>query len=351
MAVDPRLVQAVSAQARAAGMDPLDLLTIMSYETGGTLNPWQRGPTTKWGTHRGLIQFGEPQAQHYQVGADTPVEQQVAASIRYLQDHGWRPGMGRLEMYAAINAGNVKNINARDAAAGGAPGTVQDKVNSQMAGHEARAKNLLSQYDVPGGYQPPAGANGNGIPGGVSPSDLPWGGGYTPAPQGVVSPATNAPAAPTIEPNSDAARALSDPARYGIDPAVAMQLQAYVTPGNRLGNIQPPATTVADGRNAPSAPPPGIVAPQGAAPAAPTREPTPEEREETRKYLEPMGPGPIGIWNPAKIWSQRPEYQQPAKPIGDYNFPPNAVASGDNVYAMQQFNDPNKKPLGLLGGW
>jgi flagellar protein FlgJ len=47
--------------------------------------------------------------------------------------------MGILDIYSAINAGGVGRYDRSDAAAGGAPGTVADKVNTQMAGHRAKA--------------------------------------------------------------------------------------------------------------------------------------------------------------------------------------------------------------------
>lgn len=53
--------------------------------------------------------------------------------------------MGRLEVYSAINAGGVgeKYYGRTDANNGGAAGTVRDKVNNQMAGHEVNANRLL----------------------------------------------------------------------------------------------------------------------------------------------------------------------------------------------------------------
>ena len=58
MALAPGIVQT----ARSLGINPVDLATVISYETAGTFDPTKRGPTTQWGQHRGLIQFGEPQA-------------------------------------------------------------------------------------------------------------------------------------------------------------------------------------------------------------------------------------------------------------------------------------------------
>ena len=43
----------ILATAAAVGANPVDLATAISYETGGTFNPLQAGPTTQWGQHRG----------------------------------------------------------------------------------------------------------------------------------------------------------------------------------------------------------------------------------------------------------------------------------------------------------
>lgn len=145
------LRRAILATSGHLGIAPIDLATAMSYETAGTFDPWKRGPTTKWGTHRGLIQWGEPQARQYGVSEETPVADQVAAAGRYLQDRGVKPGHGLLEIYSAINAGGVGDefYGRSDAHAGGAPGTVRDKVQDQMAGHRRNAQGLLGQMLTP----------------------------------------------------------------------------------------------------------------------------------------------------------------------------------------------------------
>ena len=143
------LRSAIVDGAKELGVDPVDLATIMSYETGGTFDDWKAGPTTKWGQHRGLIQWGEPQRAKYRVYQGMPVRDQVMAAVQYLKDAGVKPGMNRVNLYAAINAGDPSKINASDAQNGGAPGTVLDKVNYQMSGHEKKAVALLG-----GGYAP-----------------------------------------------------------------------------------------------------------------------------------------------------------------------------------------------------
>lgn len=152
--------------ANALGMDPAHLATIISYETAGTFDPTKRGPTTQWGQHRGLIQWGQPQAKQYGVDWDDPLGSQLGADgaiVRYYRDRGWQPGMGLMDAYSIVNAGAPGRYSASDANNGGAPGTVADKVNHQMAGHWQKALALLggsSTQPMPGTQQMPQGVLG-----------------------------------------------------------------------------------------------------------------------------------------------------------------------------------------------
>ncbi len=144
--VDPSIKAGIADTASALGIDPVDLATAISYETGGTFDPTKGGPTTQWGQHKGLIQFGEPQAQKYGVDWNNPVGSQLGpegAVAKYLRDTGVKPGMGLLDIYSAINAGGVGRYDRSDANNGGAPGTVADKVNQQMGAHRAKALALF----------------------------------------------------------------------------------------------------------------------------------------------------------------------------------------------------------------
>ncbi|WP_299911617.1 hypothetical protein [uncultured Paracoccus sp.] len=85
-----------------------------------------------------------------------PVADQMRAVEKYLVNAGFKPGMGLLDMYSAVNAGSVGRYNASDANNGGAPGTVRDKVMNQMAGHREKAAALLG---LTGGV-PPANLGG-----------------------------------------------------------------------------------------------------------------------------------------------------------------------------------------------
>ena len=140
------IAQGILATARSLGMNPLDLATIISYETSGTFNPTKAGPTTKWGQHRGLIQFGVPQAKKFGVDWANPEASQLGpngAVAKYFRASGWKPGMGLLDAYSIVNAGAPGRYNASDARNGGAPGTVRDKVEKQMGSHKANAAKLL----------------------------------------------------------------------------------------------------------------------------------------------------------------------------------------------------------------
>lgn len=137
------------------GMSPNVLATIISYETGGTFDPTKRGPTTQWGQHKGLIQFGEPQAKAYGADFSSPeaaLRSQLGrdgAIVKYFRASGWKPGMSELDAYSVVNAGGPGRGDRTDANNGGAPGTVADKVNNQFAGHREKAAALLG-----GEYQP-----------------------------------------------------------------------------------------------------------------------------------------------------------------------------------------------------
>lgn len=155
------LAAAILASAQRLGVNPVDLGTTISYETAGTFDPWKAGPTTKWGQHRGLIQWGEPQRQKYGVYQGQPVGEQLQAAEKYLTDAGVRPGASLMDLYSAINAGGVGRENRSDAAAGGAWGTVADKVKYQMADHRKKAEALLGGKFTPG----PASTGGAAQPG------------------------------------------------------------------------------------------------------------------------------------------------------------------------------------------
>ncbi len=133
--------QALRDSAQRLQVPPEDLATVISYETAGSFDPWQKGPVTKWGEHRGLIQWGEPQRQRYGVTQDMPFQSQVQAAEQYLLDRGFRPGeMGLEDLYSTINAGAPGRMGASDR-----PGFNVARHVQEMEAHRPKAMAFLSQ--------------------------------------------------------------------------------------------------------------------------------------------------------------------------------------------------------------
>ena len=135
------LAEAILASARRVGANPVDYATVISYETGGRFDPNIWGGAG--GRHLGLIQAGPEERKRYGIAEGQTVPEQLAGVERYLVDRGYKPGMGLLDLYSTINAGRPGRYGASDAANGGMPGTVADKVANQMGGHRANALRLF----------------------------------------------------------------------------------------------------------------------------------------------------------------------------------------------------------------
>lgn len=145
--MNPELAQAIIASSGRLGINPLDLGTAISYETGGKNSPSVYGGAG--GKYLGLIQFSPENQKKYGVTPDQTAAEQMQAVESYLRDRGVKPSMGLPDIYSTINAGSPGRYNASDAGNGGAPGTVMDKVTQQMAPHRANAARLLGM-DQPG---------------------------------------------------------------------------------------------------------------------------------------------------------------------------------------------------------
>jgi hypothetical protein len=145
------------------GIHPSDLGTAISYETGGTFDPSLWGG--KGGKYLGLIQAGPEEQAKYGIRPGMPLEDHFKAIEGFLRDRGVKPGMGMLDLYSTINAGSPGRYNASDANNGGMPGTVADKVATQMVGHRARANAMLGDTAAPDTIAPPVQQAGAAQPG------------------------------------------------------------------------------------------------------------------------------------------------------------------------------------------
>lgn len=127
----------IRASANRLGISPLDLATVMSYETIGTFDPRKRGGADN--KYVGLIQMGPEERKRYGGGTDQDFSQNLLASERYLKSRGVKPGMGLLDLYSTVNAGSPGHYDASDGY-----GTVRTHVAQMLeSGHREKAANLL----------------------------------------------------------------------------------------------------------------------------------------------------------------------------------------------------------------
>jgi lambda family phage tail tape measure protein len=112
--------QALVAAAKKLGVSPLDLATIIDFETGGAYNPSMMGGAG--GNYMGLIQFGASERQQYGAYKGQSFEEQVQGPVvRFLKDRfasvdKSTEGASLLSLYRTVLGGNPKaNINAQDA--------------------------------------------------------------------------------------------------------------------------------------------------------------------------------------------------------------------------------------------
>ena len=96
--------QSLIAMAQRNGWDPADLAAIISFETGGTLNPLEPGRGAAAG-RIGLIQAGPNERAAYGLGSGD-WNRELSGIERYLKARGAKPGMGLADLYATVNAGN-----------------------------------------------------------------------------------------------------------------------------------------------------------------------------------------------------------------------------------------------------
>lgn len=172
--------EALIASAERMGLPPVHWGGLMSYESG--LNPNRWGGAG--GRHVGLIQFGPAEQKAFGVTGNETFQEQLPKAEAFMLSRGYQPGMGLMQAYSTVNAGSPGRLNASDAANGGMPGTVADKVNNQFAPHFKRAAAFLG-----GDFAPtmPAGTN-DGPPPAPFGFRPPQSGGDAPAAQAAPAP-------------------------------------------------------------------------------------------------------------------------------------------------------------------
>ena len=141
--------------AQRLGIDPHALMTIMLFESMGTLNPKVRGPNVPGqGRGRGLIQFMPATARGLgtsdaELASMTDIEQLDYVEKYFAQFKG-NFGAGKLEnLYAAVLAGNPLKVNASDGyttAREGAKTMMRDFGDKALELLEAKFNPVSSSY-------------------------------------------------------------------------------------------------------------------------------------------------------------------------------------------------------------
>jgi hypothetical protein len=125
------------------GVSPIDLATIIGFETGGTYDPGIVGG--EGGNYQGLIQFGGPERAAYGVVPGMSFEEQLRGPVkRFFQDRFKSVGMSTQgasleDLYTTVLAGNPKaNRDSRDSF-----GTSARSGVAKMGPHRERAMQLF----------------------------------------------------------------------------------------------------------------------------------------------------------------------------------------------------------------
>jgi len=127
--------KAIIEAAERLGVSPIDLATIISYETGGSFSTTIRGG--KGNNYRGLIQFGPEEFQKYNVGKNKSFEAQLQNSVvPFFQDRFRGAGKSTyganiLDLYKTVNGGNP-NVSAN---ASDGNGTIASHVRDMVRKH------------------------------------------------------------------------------------------------------------------------------------------------------------------------------------------------------------------------
>lgn len=120
------------------GVSARDLAAASHYESG--FRPNVIGGAGR--RYQGLIQAGPSERAQYGIHPEQGLASQFQGIENFFKGRGLKPGMGIKDIYSTINAGSPGRYNASDAANGGLPGTVADKVKTFGPNYAAADKLL-----------------------------------------------------------------------------------------------------------------------------------------------------------------------------------------------------------------
>lgn len=128
--------------ANELGLNPLEVGAVMSFETGGKLDPNLYGGDNK--KYLGLIQFGPEEQKQYGIKPGASAGQWKQAILSFMKDRGFQKGMGIEDFYSTILTGSPGNYDRKDS-----NGTsVRNAIPRIISDHLANASKWFG--DVPG---------------------------------------------------------------------------------------------------------------------------------------------------------------------------------------------------------
>ena len=134
----PQDIAYLVAQAKARGHNPEDVQRVFSYESSNDPTRWG-GKSNKY---FGLFQAGPEERAKYHIDTVHPsARNQIDAFFNFLNDRGYKPNMGLLDMYSTVNAGSPGHYNASDG-----NGTVASHVAKMMGQTSAAPPNAALSY-------------------------------------------------------------------------------------------------------------------------------------------------------------------------------------------------------------
>ena len=113
---DPR-GKVIKSAAEELEVDPVDLATVIGYETIGTLDPSMWGGEN--GDYLGLIQFGKEEREQFGAEPGQSFDDQMKSVVKYFKARGLPPGADLLEIYTTVLTGSPGNYDTPDS--GGTP--------------------------------------------------------------------------------------------------------------------------------------------------------------------------------------------------------------------------------------
>lgn len=125
--------------ASQLGLDPTEVAAVMSFESGGTFDPTKMGGAGN--NYMGLIQFGPEERRTYGIDENSTPQEWTSAILGFMQDRGFRKGMGLEDFYSTILTGGPGRYDRQDA-----NGTsVRNAIPRILAEHRPRAASWLAQ--------------------------------------------------------------------------------------------------------------------------------------------------------------------------------------------------------------